>query len=202
MSFFDEELARRPPPEPKPDTAPDEGRPPWEGPPHGVVPGPVTARAVLVRSDQMLVMVHDLRAYPTGLLLTIAVWHRVAPDRDLRRDPYEDLMLGAARRRPPGRRRRGALRFGLEFADGRRWSSLTHSPRDTDPEPAGPALWTQGGQGDGRSYEMRYWLWPLPPPGDLTFHLEWPDQGIGPASASVSGHAIVDAAATAEVIWP
>jgi len=199
VSFFDQELARVPLSEPEPE--PIEARPPWDGPPHGVLPGLVPARVILARDDRMLVMVHDLRACPTGLLLTLALWHRQRRDRDLQRDVLEDFVF-AEHPRLGGRRRRGALRFGLEFADGRRWSSVTHSPRDTRPDPEGPVLWTQGGGGDDRAYEMRFWLWPLPPPGDLTFHLEWSDLGIGPRSAAVNGQAILAAAARAEAIWP
>ncbi len=194
MSFFDDELSRLPLPEPEPEP---EIRPAWEGPPAGVLPALLPLRAVLVRTDQMLVVVHDFRAYPTGLLFSIGLRNRRPYDRDLQQNLLLDPRHWLA-----SRRHQRTLRFGIEFADGRRWSSLTQSVTDTEAEPGVPILWTQGGGGGDGAYEMRYWLWPLPPPGDLTFHLEWPGCGIGPTSAAVSGQAIVHAAATAEVIWP
>src|SRR4051794_6574451 len=58
------------------------------------------------------------------------------------------------------------LRFGVDFADGGRATSLDILARRerTDEPPAGPVLWRLGGGGGGL-WSHDIWVWPLPPPG-------------------------------------
>jgi hypothetical protein len=93
----------------------------------------------------------------------------------------------------------GQLRFGVSYADGRstqdsRW------PFDEDVGD-GPILVPGGGSGGGTEHRQSYWLWPLPPPGPVTFHLLWPDAGIAETSTSIDAAVFIDAAAAAETLW-
>jgi len=49
---------------------------------------------------------------------------------------------------------------------------------------------------------MRFWLWPLPPPGPLAFVCEWPKKGIGERRVDIDASVVLDAAARAEPLWP
>ena len=51
------------------------------------------------------------------------------------------------------------------------------------------------------SWEMEYWMWPLPTDGPLTFVADWPALGIHESSASVDGSALRQAATEAETVW-
>jgi hypothetical protein len=48
----------------------------------------------------------------------------------------------------------------------------------------------------------QYWLWPLPPPGTLTFAFEWPSKGIELSMKEVDAGLIIDASKFSEVLWP
>ncbi len=60
----------------------------------------------------------------------------------------------------------------------------------------------RGGGGGERAWDMRFWLWPLPPPGLLAFVAEWPLGGIALTRVEVDADPIVQAAAEAETLWP
>jgi hypothetical protein len=47
-----------------------------------------------------------------------------------------------------------------------------------------------------------YWIWPLPPPGAVTFVCEWPKLEIPESQATIEGEAIREAAGRAERVWP
>jgi hypothetical protein len=49
---------------------------------------------------------------------------------------------------------------------------------------------------------MRYWIWPLPPAGPVTFVCQWPALGIPESRADVDAELILDAAARAVQLWP
>ncbi len=54
-----------------------------------------------------------------------------------------------------------------------------------------------GGGGGGRRYDMGYWVWPLPPPGPVTFVCEWPAYGIPENHVVVEGALFLAAAGRA-----
>src|SRR5256885_6760927 len=49
---------------------------------------------------------------------------------------------------------------------------------------------------------LRYWVWPLPPPGPVAFVCEWPAFGIPESRAELHARLILDAAARAVELWP
>jgi hypothetical protein len=192
-----------PPPPPPPEERIRHRPPAWSGPPHGTLPGVVPLELVLARSEVAAVYISRLSAYPTGVefdLVTIA-----APDED---DEALDPMLFG----PHGHhmRRRAAstgipdemLRFGVEFADGRRATNTGgggFSPPDT--EPAGPVLHPGGGGGGGGRWHQVMFLWPLPPQGRLALVCEWPAAGIPLTRTDIDAGAIHEAAQRAQVIF-
>jgi hypothetical protein len=141
----------QPPPPPPPEERIRHRPPEWAGPPHGTLPGVVPLELVLARSEVAAVYVSRLSAYPTGVefdLMTIA-----APEED---DEALDPMLFGPQRHCMHRRSGGPeipdemLRFGVEFADGRRAINTgggSFAPPDA--EPPGPVLHPGGGGGGG-----------------------------------------------------
>jgi hypothetical protein len=49
---------------------------------------------------------------------------------------------------------------------------------------------------------MGFWLWPLPPPGPLTFVSAWPARTAEERSVVADGSEVVAAAAEARQVWP
>lgn len=171
MSFFD------PPPAepPRPETF-RYRMPVWSGPAENVVPGIAALELLLVNTGRIAVWIGEAEAYPNGIVLKVGL-----RSRDAARPEVES---GA-----------GTWRFGLQFSDGRKATvyglgalfgfgrahssrsstAIARNPRDAPPE--GPLLMGRGGGGSRNSWRQDYWLWPLPPPGDLVIACEWPNIG-------------------------
>ena len=94
------------------------------------------------------------------------------------------------------------LRFGTEFADGRRATNIDSFPGANGRERSDPVLMQRGGGGGGRTWDLRMWLWPLPPAGALAFVCEWPRYGIELTRVEVDTLPILEAAAAVEQLWP
>jgi hypothetical protein len=190
MRFFD----GRPPPPPEPEPT-RRLRSPWEKP-ESVLAGVAAGEVLLARSADAAVGVSGFRGYPEGFELTLTVLVRQEDRRGmLFRRLNEPLVEGVTADE--------FLRFGLLFADGSSATNLggRHYPRP-DQQPDGPLLQQQGGGGGGRRMDMRYWVWPLPPPGRLTFVCEWPAHGIPESRAAIDSQPILDAAARAIEVFP
>lgn len=186
MSFFDV-------PVPAPE---DAWEPPvWWGPPRGVLPGLSTQRAVVFRTAEVLLAADGFSAYPNGILFSLALWERDG-ESDKLDFPWEPHST------PSGVLSGEFLRFGIEFGDGTKWTNLNWSLPDEESEPTGPVVFDQGGKGGGASWESTYWVWPLPPPGDLTLVAEWPIHGIEETRVILDADELRERAAESEVIWP
>jgi hypothetical protein len=191
VSFFE-----LPPPPPAP---PEEHvQPVWIGPPDNVLGSPFRLSLVLARNDSVALQVHTGLAYPSGIEFSlhllqrertrdrlgggpIHAWHMSRHDRELGPD---------------------VLRFGVELADGRKATVFDPHPYGTDDVPAGPVLMQRGGGGGDRRFDMRFWLWPLPPPGPLAFVVEWPAEAIELTRHEIDTTDLLEAAARAEELWP
>ena len=68
--------------------------------------------------------------------------------------------------------------------------------------PEGPLLRPQGGAGSRTVWRQGYWLWPLPPPGDLLIACEWPNAGIELTTATVNADVLREAARRAQELSP
>ncbi len=174
--------------------------PPWVGPPRGILPGVVALEMVIAQTEEVAVCVSRLAGYPTGFefeLRTLA-----APGHeDLELDP---IMFGPHRHGRRGREQEledDVLRFGVQFADGSKATNVAgfHSPEDP---PDAPVMHSGGGGGGGGDWRQTEWVWPLPPPGPLSFVCEWPAAEIPLTRAELDARIVIDAAARAQVIFP
>ena len=178
MSFFRD---IEPPEPPEPVRRPT---PVWEPPHSGALGGFVPLRLELARTATHLVLLGPMEAHPSGVSFSVRTRSRSAD------------MLGMHRW---GDDSEGQMRFGVSYADGR----STHDsrwPHELDVGD-GPILVPGGGGGGGTEFKWSYWLWPLPPPGPVTFHLLWEDAGIAETSTSVDAAVFIDAASRAETLW-
>jgi hypothetical protein len=167
-------------------------RPEWMGPPEGWLPGVVPLQLELCRTPDLVVVLRAVEAYPTGAWFGLMIMSRT----------------GYAGRLPmfmaPHAAPEAALRLGVQLADGRRAAlgeRLGHLMAHGQP-PDGPVLtFAGGGGGSHHQMDLGLWLWPLPPRGDLTLGILWPDQGVSETLHVLDATAIVDAAARAEHLW-
>lgn len=188
-----------PPPPSAPEPEPDFRQPPWFGAPHGTLPGVVALELVLAQTEKVAVYVARLLAYPSGFefdLMTVA-----APGRhELEFDP---MLFGHHRHRRRGQQEGidpELLRFGVQFADGSKATNIGGFHHDQDPPP-GPVMHSGGGGGGGGDWHQSQWVWPLPPPGPVSFVCEWPAAEIALSRAEIDAQTILDAAGRAQVLF-
>ena len=92
------------------------------------------------------------------------------------------------------------LRFGVEFADGRRTTNLD---RLADRSSRGQlAIIHGGGGGGGGVWDHAFFITALPPPGTMRFVVEWPQEGVAETSIEVDTEDVLDAAASITALWP
>lgn len=176
--------------------------PDWFGPPDNILPGDVGRSLVIARNSGAIVWLHGVVAYPQGLSFRLLIRTRVRDEFD----PFDPLG-GPFHFMHPGRRENAddVFRFGVEFADGRRVTTLDGAAFElgADPErpPDRPVLVPGGGGGGAGSWDMEHWLWPLPPAGSVTFACAWPARGIPLTKTEFDGAIFADAASRAETLW-
>jgi hypothetical protein len=186
MGFF--EQAPRPAPEPEREYR----SPPWSGAPENVLPVAVAINAILARTDGVAVSISDVRVYPAGLAFGLTLVRRER--QELSRRAHHPYFLHG-----PGEE--GDPRFGVAYADGRKAVLDAPGPRSPQEE-RGIVLRQGGGGGSERRWEGRFWLWPLPPEGPLTFAFVWPAEGIDEVLVEVDSAPIREAAGRAVELWP
>jgi len=140
-------------------------------------------------------MVDRLLVYPNGLEFRL-----VLLVRDSNHDLH-DIPWGLPRGRRGSELPDEFIRFGLLLADGSKWTNLDgREPWDED-EVTGPVVSELGGGGGGESWEMSFWLWPLPPAGEVNFVASWPLHGIRESTTTVDATELRERATEAEEIW-
>ncbi|MCW2996158.1 MAG: hypothetical protein JWQ18_3653 [Conexibacter sp.] len=188
MPFFDEL-----PPPPAPEAHVEYRSPPWTGPPETVVLATAALDVLLARTADWAAWLGGVAVAPTGFELTLTVLGRVAALEPQAMAPRLD---GAGEASP---------RFGVGFADGRKavgGDRHLHERRLTGDAAKEIVLWPRGGSGGRRRWTQSFWLWPLPPPGPLTFALSWPAEGIDEVLVEVDSGPIREAAGRAVELWP
>jgi hypothetical protein len=157
-----------------------------------------TQQAVLFKTDRVFMMAHRFLAYPNGIEFTLNLRLRHPDDYQLDR-PWE--LHG---RRRPGPPPDDLLRFGVLLSDGTKWTSLDSDwrPRLPNEQPEQLVVRGRGGGGGGGSFNMKYWMWPLPPAGLLTVVGEWPAYDVAETRVDVDATELRARAAEAEAIWP
>ena len=173
--------------------------PAWLGPPSNVLPGIAPVTLIVARSDETVVAVSGVQVYPAGFGFTLSLRLRTVSAREEQQFPYLLDRVAVDADPIPDE----FLRFGVQFADGRKATNLDRPPYALEGQaPDRPVLHQHGGGGGGSTWDMEYWAWPLPPDGPLAFVCEWPGRGIGLSRAEVDGEVVREAAGRAVTLWP
>ncbi|HST15493.1 MAG TPA: hypothetical protein VLJ44_11650, partial [Gaiellaceae bacterium] len=148
---------------------------------------------------ELALLVHTGRAYQRGFEFTLALHMRTRRER-----LGDDPMAGWHGPRH-GKFDDDVLRFGIEFADGRKATIFDPHPWWGDPERVTTpeiVLMQRGGGGGGTSWDFRFWTWPLPPKGPLDFVTEWPSEELSLTRVQLDSAVVREAAGRAEMLWP
>jgi hypothetical protein len=196
MTFFE-------PPQPQP-FPPEHRQPEWIGPANNILGVAVPLRIVLARNDQVALVITDATAFNNGVEFTLALRVR-GLSAEARRSMIHGspFHLAAFAGDPPSEEIPPEIvRFGVQLADGRKATNLDDRHWHSQDDPPGAVLSLRGGGGGDGVWDMRFWLWPLPPPGPLAFVAEWPLGGIALTRVEVDADPFLQAAAQAETLWP
>jgi len=158
------------------------------------LPGSCDVRAVLARTHDAVVTFRVAGCFPRGLELEVRAFTAPPAQTDA---PVENH---------PHRWAGDDLRIGLLCSDGRRAEKRPDHvaygrPGAPDPAPDELTLTMCGGSGGGLTYDFRFWLHPLPPPGPAQLYLRWDARGIPETSIEVDLSPAVAAAADAQELW-
>ena len=170
--------------------------PAWAEPPNGVLPAFSTQRAVLARTEDVLLVADRFLVYPNGIVFTLLLMRREDFD-DHGHVPWEVFRRGKGVGLPDD-----FIRIGMLFSDGSKWTNLTDRHPYGEEEVEGPVVMGRSGGGGGRMWEMSYWVWPLPPPGELTFVVSWPAEGVPEHQIEIDADEFIRLAPSADRVWP
>jgi hypothetical protein len=203
MSFF-------PPPPERPADTRDPNRKPlprWVQRPEDELPARVPMSAVLLRGDDVVVVLADVEVFSDGCYFRMEWSLRRGTRNDAEWQQVSERFHGARYGRPE-RAAGTILRFGVELADGQRIvdveGRLPWNADGDNPRPGHSLRFREeGGHGGDDSYTLRggMWLWPLPPAGDLTIVSEWAAFDIPQSTFQVDATALRAAAALARPLW-
>jgi hypothetical protein len=163
--------------------------------PDNEVPGAVAFNALLARNADLAVALVGGAVFSNGISLSLAVRLRHADETT---DGLGSEVFRNHRRGHSG----PALLIGVEYPDGQTASNVSQDAPLEHSATERPSLSQRGGGGGGRSYEMSYWLTPLPPPGDLTIVVAWPSRGLPEARTVLPSEVLAQASANVTVLWP
>lgn len=171
--------------------------PAWLGPPHNVLPGIAPVELVIARTEETVVAIAGIQAYPAGFGFTLCLRLRNVSAREEQQFPYLLDRVPIGGDPLPDE----FFRFGVQFADGRKATNLDEPSYDPEHEPDRPVLLQQGGGGGGDRWDMEHWVWPLPPAGPFAFVCAWPGRGIAESRLEIDAGSILEAAGRAVTLW-
>lgn len=175
--------------------------PPWLRAPEGTLPGVVAVELVLARTECVAVCLPVIRVYSSGFELDLVT---LTSDENNDLDPFLLAPHRLALRRTAAQEPAfDMLKFGVQFADGSKATNASGRVPDpaTEAAPMPPVLYAQGGGGGTGGWRQTFWIWPLPPPGLLTFVIEWSAAEIPLTRHAIEATSILDAAQRAQVIY-
>jgi hypothetical protein len=191
MPFFDESETRpRQQPKSRRRFRRDE-----EGRPTLFVPAYLPTDEVIAVSDEVAVAMHGIACYPRGFAFSLETTTRYVEsvEDEANEDMHGPFSFWAARVE-------GSARFGIEYSDGRRGTLDERWPRPTKSREI--TIQLGGGGGGGGSWRADIWVQPLPPPGPVTFAVEWGRTGIPETLHTLDGELFREAAARAKRVFP
>jgi hypothetical protein len=168
----------------------------WLGPPRTAVPAVVPAERELARTDEVSVALGRFWVYPAGIEFEVYV---DADDEWSELDPFDNARFRGSQIRDASPDR---LRIGFEFANGARVTTGGGDSAWMRDGEESPTLISRSGGGGGGHWDKQYWLWPIPPPGQLEFVCEWSAAGIALTRSALDSAAIIDAASRAQTVFP
>jgi hypothetical protein len=193
-----------PPPTP-PDQPEPPPQPPWAGPAEVELGAPVPVRLVLARTEEAAVAITEVVAFSNGFEVLVSARRRNVGG-GTRRTFYGGMPMGPD---DPN-----TLRFGIQFADGRKGSNIAFGgggairlyyqakQQGKEPElPEGPVIHPRGGGGGGTRFDYRFWVWPLPPAGKLVFACEWPALKVPESLQEIDAALILERAGDSMRLW-
>jgi hypothetical protein len=162
--------------------------------------GAVTLDLLLARSATAAVRVRHVVVFPNGFEFEVIAQFRATGD-------VYDPMHGLAglRGRPGdalGVLSDEHLRFGVQFADGRKATNVGPPLEYMSEGSSGPMLKSLSGGAGHSMAHASYWVWPLPPSGPLAFVCEWPKYGIQLSRQEIDSKLLRMAASHARELWP
>ncbi len=96
--------------------------------------------------------------------------------------------------------------LGVQYADGRRTVAVdmpgAHTSESSADDHQALSLALGSGSGSDNTYDLRFWLSPLPPPGPVTMVCRLPEFGIDETKVTLDGTAIAAAGRAAVELWP
>jgi hypothetical protein len=164
-------------------------------PPGDEVGTVIAVGTVAASSPRATIAITDITVHSTGCLITLEwVLHRTTESTTEWQGMFEEVLghpfhhLRPEDNRPPGNQ----LVVTAEFSDGRRATTMQERTSDD----RRPMILDRGGgvghcvdDGDCRGRTTLY-LWPLPPPGELRFVVEWPTFGVPRTTTLLDADAI------------
>ena len=181
---------------PPPPPVPQEHRhPDWFAPPENVLPVVVPLDMTLARTPDLALTVQSVDVYPSGAIFHVPL---------LLRERVADPMQFMAWHPRHGADADDFLRLGVQYADGAKATNLgmPFFPRNPEERPQGPVLMPRGGGGGGRSWDVSFWLWPLPKEDPFALVVEWPVREVPLSRFELPVAVLVEAAARCEELWP
>jgi hypothetical protein len=163
------------------------------------LPGRIPNDIVIASAEDHAVIVGGIACYATGFGFNLRTAGRYYYDDDVD-DPVESAV--AMSRRPrDGQLSPTLLRFGVEYSDGGKATTLDPHWFSRQYDGPGPHMYMGGGGGGGNSWSWEIWVTPLPPEGPVAFVCEWPAFGIQETRRSIPGARIRKAAERARRIF-
>jgi hypothetical protein len=166
--------------------------PAWAAPPIVEIPGVSSGSAILVNTDEIVIAVTAFRGYTTGFAFDLMVRLRTIPLRTR----LTEMMRA---RNSDGSVAPDVFRFGIRFADNR--ETTAHEQVSTNEETPGISLRLGASGGGATDWTGTYWVWPLPPTGDVRFDCSWNAYNIADATTGISAASILDASHRALVLF-
>jgi hypothetical protein len=161
-----------------------------------MMPGSVGVDLILGRTGEVVLTVGAIRAYRNGFQFTVTGLVRAASVSDrggmgwrVRVDVESGPLITEF------------CQVGVEFSNGLSAANRHWHPPASGSVPTGLLLVALAGGGAGHRFEVDYWVWPLPPPGPVTFVCGWPTHSLAETRTAIDAGAILDAAARCVEFW-